>query len=140
MGMRQTFFTALADRTRRRILNLMREQELCVYDLVDALNISQPKISRHLAFLRSANIVSTRREGKWIFYRINNMEDHYAEQLLITTLEWSKEDFQMNDDFNKLLSILSASNNQNDFRKDVVILPKTDTYRNRSQDIETFLL
>ena len=63
-------FRALADRTRLRLLNLMGENEVCVCYLVEALKLSQPKISRHLAYLRRAGIVVARRDGKWMHYRL----------------------------------------------------------------------
>ena len=66
------FFPALADPTRLRCLLLLAsEGELCVCELTHALDVSQPKISRHLATLREAGIVDDRREGLWIHYRIN---------------------------------------------------------------------
>jgi ArsR family transcriptional regulator, arsenate/arsenite/antimonite-responsive transcriptional repressor len=65
------FFQALGDTTRLRLLNLMGEQqEVCVCYFVEILGAPQPKISRHLAYLRNAGIVSSRREGKWVHYRI----------------------------------------------------------------------
>jgi ArsR family transcriptional regulator, arsenate/arsenite/antimonite-responsive transcriptional repressor len=63
-------FAALADRTRLRLLNLMNGKEVCVCYFVEILGQSQPKISRHLAYLRRAGIVAARREGKWIHYKI----------------------------------------------------------------------
>ncbi len=63
-------FAALADRTRLRLLNLMNGKEVCVYYFVEILEQSQPKISRHLAYLRRTGIVSARREGKWMHYKI----------------------------------------------------------------------
>ena len=57
-------FRALADSTRLRLLNLIAEREICVCYFVEILNISQPKVSRHLAYLRRAGIVAARREGK----------------------------------------------------------------------------
>jgi ArsR family transcriptional regulator, arsenate/arsenite/antimonite-responsive transcriptional repressor len=62
---------ACADTTRLRILHLLlRDRELCVYDLVDVTGASQPKISRHLAYLRRAGLVSNRKDGLWVYYRI----------------------------------------------------------------------
>ncbi|MGO9303544.1 MAG: ArsR/SmtB family transcription factor [Candidatus Korobacteraceae bacterium] len=61
---------ALADRTRLRLVNLLRERELCVCYLVEVLKSPQPKVSRHLAYLRRAGIVAARREGYWMHYRI----------------------------------------------------------------------
>jgi len=68
----ENFFPALADPTRLRCLLLLAtEGELCVCELTHALDESQPKISRHLAMLREAGIVSDRRDGLWIHYRLN---------------------------------------------------------------------
>ncbi|MGA9718757.1 MAG: metalloregulator ArsR/SmtB family transcription factor, partial [Acidobacteriaceae bacterium] len=66
----ERFFQALGDRTRLRLLNLMGGQELCVCYFVQVLQQPQPKISRHLAYLRRAGLVAARREGKWMHYRI----------------------------------------------------------------------
>ena len=67
-----TFFKNLADQTRLTILLLISvEQELCVCELCNALDLSQPKISRHLALLKTANILTSRRQGQWIYYSLN---------------------------------------------------------------------
>jgi ArsR family transcriptional regulator len=63
-------FAALSDRTRLRLLNLMDGREVCVCYFVEILGQSQPKISRHLAYLRRAGVVAARREGKWMHYKI----------------------------------------------------------------------
>lgn len=65
------FLTALADPTRLQIVRLIGPKETSVNALVDSLGCSQPKISRHLAYLRSAGVVSTRREGKWVYYKLD---------------------------------------------------------------------
>ncbi len=72
---------ALADRTRLRLINLMGEDEVCVCFFVEVLKINQPKISRHLAYLRRAGVVSARREGKWIHYRIVEPKDPHATKI-----------------------------------------------------------
>lgn len=69
------FFAALADPTRLRLLNLMNGREVCVCYFVEILKQSQPKISRHLAYLRKAELVDARREGKWMHYKISQLED-----------------------------------------------------------------
>ncbi len=66
----EKLFRVLADRTRLRLLNLMHGQEICVCYLVEVLKTSQPKISRHLAYLRNSGIVAARREGRWMHYQI----------------------------------------------------------------------
>jgi ArsR family transcriptional regulator len=79
------FFSALADPTRlRSLLLLAAEGELCVCELTHALNESQPKISRHLAMLREIGIVSDRREGLWIHYRISPDLPAWARKILNT--------------------------------------------------------
>lgn len=86
LGNLEKLFLALADRTRLRLLNLMREGEICVCFFTEVLGESQPKVSRHLAYLRSAGLVAARREGKWVHYSILTPEDPSAAVILETTL------------------------------------------------------
>ena len=66
------FYKCLADDTRLRCLLLIaHEQELCVCELTEGLQDIQPKVSRHLAQLRKASILLDRRQGQWVFYRVN---------------------------------------------------------------------
>src|ERR1035441_1600962 len=95
---KERFFQALGDTTRLRLLSLMGEQELCVCYFVEILKQAQPKISRHLAYLRRAGIVEARREGKWMHYRITPPQDAGAAQLLRQTLAWLKQDRAMQAD------------------------------------------
>lgn len=74
-------FKALADRTRLRLISLIGDTEVCVCFLVVILKTSQPKISRHLAYLRRAGIVSARREGKWMHYRLTVPPDEHAARI-----------------------------------------------------------
>jgi ArsR family transcriptional regulator len=74
-------FKALADRTRLRLISLIGDTEVCVCFFVVILKISQPKISRHLAYLRRAGIVSARREGKWMHYRLADPPDEHAARI-----------------------------------------------------------
>ena len=71
-----TFFAALADENRLRLLHLMREGEACVCFLQGTLKTNQPKISRHLAYLRRAGLVEARREGKWMHYKLRPLSPH----------------------------------------------------------------
>jgi ArsR family transcriptional regulator len=76
-------FKALADETRTRIsLLIAREGELCVCELTCALGESQPKISRHLALLRSGGVLADRRQGQWIYYRLHPQLPAWALQVL----------------------------------------------------------
>jgi ArsR family transcriptional regulator len=77
----ETLFKALADRTRLRLIGLLGDQEVCVCFLVEILKTSQPKISRHLAYLRRAQIVAARREGKWMHYRLAEPPDEHAARI-----------------------------------------------------------
>ena len=102
-------FAALADRTRLRLINLMRETEVCVCFFVDVLESLQPRISRHLAFLRRAGIVAARRDGKWMHYRLVQPRHPHAQRILQDVLASLNEDPEMRDDFEKLKSITSAT-------------------------------
>ena len=138
----ETFFLALADKTRLRLLNLMREDEVCVCYFTEVLGESQPKISRHLAYLRSAGIVSTRREGKWMNYKIELPEDLFAAQVLRDTLEWLKAQDAMREDYQKLAQVCCS------VEAPLTIIraptPKTFVEANISyqpkEELETFLL
>jgi ArsR family transcriptional regulator len=71
----ETFFKALADSTRLRILGLLMTGEVCVCHIHESLKIPQSKTSRHLAYLRHAGLVETRRDGLWIHYRMAALSD-----------------------------------------------------------------
>lgn len=76
-------FKCLADDTRARMaLLIAREGELCVCELTAALEQSQPKISRHLALLRSAGLLSDRRQGQWVYYRLHPELPRWVVELL----------------------------------------------------------
>jgi ArsR family transcriptional regulator len=96
------FFQALGDITRLRLLNLMGEQEVCVCYFVEILGAPQPKISRHLAYLRNAGIVSARREGKWMHYRVI-MPPHVGASLVLRqTIDSLMEEKSMQADRSRL--------------------------------------
>ncbi len=82
----EKLFLALSDQTRLRLLSLMSGGEVSVGYLADTLGESQPKISRHLAYLRGTGLVSTRRDGKWIYYGIDESLDRDVRRVLDTTL------------------------------------------------------
>ena len=98
----ELLFRALADLTRLRLLNLMGEQEVCVCYFVDVLKTSQPKISRHLAYLRRAGIVAARRDGKWMHYRLMIPRESHAAEVLRTTLDALAHDKEMQRDKDRL--------------------------------------
>jgi ArsR family transcriptional regulator len=95
-------FRALADRTRLRLLNLIADREICVCYFVEILGMSQPKISRHLAYLRRAGIVAARRQGRWMHYRLITPVDPAAHSILKKTLLHLREMPDMARDLAKL--------------------------------------
>ncbi|HEX8847032.1 MAG TPA: metalloregulator ArsR/SmtB family transcription factor [Pyrinomonadaceae bacterium] len=102
------FFRALADHTRLRLLNLMGETEVCVCFFVAVLGINQPKISRHLAYLRRAGMVAVRREGKWMHYRITEPAAPHAARIFSEVRAWLKEDADMRRDRERLIKVCCA--------------------------------
>jgi ArsR family transcriptional regulator, arsenate/arsenite/antimonite-responsive transcriptional repressor len=95
-------FRALADSTRLRLIHLMSEQEICVCYFIEVIGAPQPKISRHLAYLRRASLVAARREGKWMHYRLTVPGDLHAAAILKTTLEALKKNPDMQRDCERL--------------------------------------
>ena len=98
----ETLFAALADRTRLRLLNLMGDREVCVCYFVEILELPQPTISRHLAFLRRSGLVRARRQGKWMHYRMVPPANPSACALVRDALAWLAEDKQMQRDRSRL--------------------------------------
>jgi ArsR family transcriptional regulator len=95
-------FRALADPTRLRLLNLIADREICVCYFVEILRAGQPKISRHLAYLRKAGIVAARREGKWMHYSLAIPRDEVAARILRETLRHLREKPVMQRDISRL--------------------------------------
>lgn len=104
----ELLFKALADRTRLRLLNLMAAGEVCVCFFVEVLGTNQPKISRHLAYLRRAGVVAARREGKWMHYRITTPENAHASRVFNEVMTWLGEDRDMQKDRARMSSICCA--------------------------------
>lgn len=77
------FFKCLADDTRlNMVILLIQYQELCVCEFTARLQLSQPKISRHLALLRAAGVLADRRQGQWVYYRISSNLPAWAKEIL----------------------------------------------------------
>lgn len=98
----ELFFAALADKTRLRLLNLMRDGEVCVCFFAEILGTNNPKISRHLSYLKRANLVSGRRDGKWMHYRINKPTDPQAKSVFDATMKMLRSDPEMDHDSKRL--------------------------------------
>jgi ArsR family transcriptional regulator len=84
-------FKALSDKTRLRILKLLEEGELCVCDIVAALDMVQPKVSFHLSVLKKAGLIKDMKQGKWIHYRIDD-SDIFRRFIIFSVLERTPED------------------------------------------------
>ncbi|MDA8213990.1 MAG: metalloregulator ArsR/SmtB family transcription factor [Nitrospiraceae bacterium] len=91
-----SIFKALSDETRLRILKLLEHGELCVCDIVAALDIIQPKVSFHLGVLKDAGLIKDRKQGKWIHYRIDD-SDMFKRFLVLSVLEKVSESGVMED-------------------------------------------
>lgn len=126
------FFKSLADETRLKIsLLITREHELCICELTEALALSQPKISRHVALLRRDGLLQDRRAGKWVYYRLASTLSHWQLETLahcladvtprLTQSQTSPDeksliaingDFHMHECFNRLHTMGNRPNRQ----------------------------
>ena len=104
----ELFFAALADRTRLRLLNLMRDGEVCVCFFAETLETNNPKISRHLAYLKRAGLVAGRREGKWMHYRITEPRNEQVAEVFKLVMEMFKRDREMQSDREQLKNVCCA--------------------------------
>ena len=104
----EVLFRALADGTRLRLLNMMSGGEVCVCFFVEILGEGQPKISRHLAYLRRAGIVKARRDGKWMHYRIVPPPDPNAAEVLRGVMAWLAGEPAMRRDRERLSDVCCA--------------------------------
>lgn len=99
----ELFFSALADRTRLRLLNLLRDGEVCVCFFAGALDTNNPKISRHLSYLKRASLVSGRRDGKWMHYSLQIPADDAAAKVFDATMKMLESDPEMITDRRRLV-------------------------------------
>lgn len=100
-----TFFAALADETRLRLLNLMRNGEVCVCFFAETLKTNNPKISRHLSYLKRADLVEWRRDGKWMHYRIKRPTDANAAKIFDATMQMLGGRASMKEDLKRLFTV-----------------------------------
>ncbi|GAA0859486.1 metalloregulator ArsR/SmtB family transcription factor [Aliiglaciecola litoralis] len=90
-----TFFKCLADDTRlKSLLLIAKTDEACVCDLMQALELDQPKTSRHLAQLRKCDILIDERRGKWVFYKLNPALPQWAKDVIVKAAENNSEYFR----------------------------------------------
>lgn len=104
-------FSMLSDKTRLRILLLLHKQELCVCEVYAALEMSQPRVSRQLGILKQARLIKDRREGKWVYYKLN--ENDYTRdfmRILSFLPDWLKNDPVYNHDQTRLQKMFDLKN------------------------------
>lgn len=101
-------FAALADETRRRILGLLASGEICVCHIHEALDVPQPTASRHLAHLRKAGLVASRRAGLWVHYRLADLENPAVAGVLRSTLSALHESETTGSDRKKLSRLIQV--------------------------------
>jgi ArsR family transcriptional regulator len=104
----ELFFSALADNTRLRLLNLLRDGEVCVCFFAETIGTNNPKISRHLAYLKRAGLVTGRRDGKWMHYRITEPTDPEARKVFAATMKMFETNKEMIEDRKKLVKVCCA--------------------------------
>lgn len=136
----EKLFLALGDKTRLRLLNIMREREINVNSFVEITGESQPKISRHLAFLKSAGIVEIRRDGKWIHYKIAELKNENAALVLRDALRWMNSDDEIRRENERFVETRNSSEKE-ETQEDLPqsnVSAKTNTRGN--QELEIYLL
>ncbi|MBR9975605.1 MAG: metalloregulator ArsR/SmtB family transcription factor [Bacteroidetes bacterium] len=102
-----TLFKALSDGARLRIVALLSDAgELCVCDIEKVLGFSQPKVSRHLSYLKRAGLVRSRRHGVWMYYALVAQEDHKRRQLLEVLLSMTASEQSVQQDRRQLQEVL----------------------------------
>jgi ArsR family transcriptional regulator len=106
----ELFFSALADKTRLRLLNLLRDGEVCVCFFAGTLDTNNPKISRHLSYLKRASLVSARRDGKWMHYRLTPPADGAAADVFEATMKMLDNDPEMKKDRERLVDFCCSPN------------------------------
>jgi len=102
------FHAALADENRLRLLSLMQDGEICVCHLQGVLQTNQPKISRHLAYLRKAGLVAARQDGRWTHYRLQKLGGNFG-KILSETLNCLRSEPQIKQDLQRLKKIKTPS-------------------------------
>jgi ArsR family transcriptional regulator, arsenate/arsenite/antimonite-responsive transcriptional repressor len=104
------FFKCLSDETRLRCMMLLhREGKLCVCELTHALDLSQPKISRHLAQLRHGGLLADKREGQWVYYQLNRELPRWAREMLNTVITATEHEERYWQDYERLQSMNARS-------------------------------
>jgi ArsR family transcriptional regulator len=129
-------FKALSDETRLRILKLLEQGELCVCDIVAALDMIQPKVSFHLGVLKDAGLIKDRKQGKWIHYSIDD-SDMFRRFLLLSTFERIPNE-SLKDERKRLKEFLQGKKQKSNVVQSppMVIQRPSSCYGNRGRNLE----
>ena len=133
-------FLALSDKTRIRLVDLMRDGEVSVNFLCESLEVSQPKVSRHLAYLRTMGMVNTRRDGKWIYYSLSEPESRLGSQLLRDAISWVgsiTRGESLPPKPGRVVSAHTIETAENTLETDIYVYPNMN---NTSDELEVYLL
>ncbi len=119
------FFKLLSDETRMRIILLLSQKELCVCEMCNIMELSQPKVSRHLSKLRDMSLVKTERNEQWIFYQLD-IKNHVAKEIIKVLAEHGKDLPIIKKDREKLLENIEENKmckrNKNEIKKEKIDL------------------
>lgn len=97
---------ALADETRLRILMLLKENELCACQIIECFNLAGATISKHLAILKRAKLITSRKDGRWIFYKLTDLKDEIILDTISLVQKSLKNESLIKEDSKKLIDIL----------------------------------
>ncbi len=99
-------FKALSDPNRVRILKMLEVRPLCVCEITNALNLASSTVSKHLSLLKEADLITDEKEGKWIYYQLNESVPHpFGRSLLPTIRTWINDDEQVQADKEQVISV-----------------------------------
>lgn len=101
---------AFSDPTRLRIVRLLEYGELCVCDLMEALDLPQSKVSRHMSFLKNAGWVASRRNGKWVYYSLAAPEGAIQSGIMVVLRQGLPQVLQAQEDYQRLCNYLETKN------------------------------
>lgn len=138
----ENLFLSLSDKTRLRLLSLMANEEVSVGYLADTLGESQPKISRHLAYLRNAGLVDTRRDGRWIYYAIAMPDDAVAAGVLKMAVggEQPTQPRRRRVEREEIAPTMIEPSEEYVRESETVYEPEPEYYEERKDELEIFLL
>jgi DNA-binding transcriptional ArsR family regulator len=97
---------ALADESRTRIVLALRDRELCVCQIVELLRLAPSTVSKHMAILKQAGLVESRKEGRWVHYRLSESAGSLSAQVADLAAEWLRKDARVREDARRLKEIL----------------------------------